>query len=86
LMEVTGTVKTVDSTGSVVLGEEGTASSVTASLDRRHIDEYKNLKPGTRAVIKGRCTGYSKSGDVGDLLAVLGTTVELNFATVKDKH
>src|SRR5436190_10634266 len=37
LMEVTGTVISVDSTGSVVLGEEGTASSVTASLDRRHI-------------------------------------------------
>lgn len=85
LIEVTGTVQTVDSSGSVVLGEEGDPSSVTVSLDRRHVKEHKKLKPGTAATIKGTCTGYSKgSGD--DLLASLGTTVELNFASVKDKQ
>ena len=85
LVEVTGTVKSVDTTGSVVLGEAGTASSVTASLDRRHIDEYKKLAAGTVATIKGKCTGYSKA-DGDDLLASLGTTIELNFASVKDKQ
>jgi hypothetical protein len=85
LIEVTGTVQNVDSSGSVVLGEEGNPSSVTASLDRRHIEEYKKLKAGTTATIKGKCTGYSKgSGD--DLLASLGTTVELNFASVKTNN
>jgi hypothetical protein len=85
LVEVTGLVQSVDSTGSVVLGEEGQASSVTASLDRRHIEDHKKLKPGTVATIKGKCTGYSKGGG-DDLLADLGTTVELNFATVKDNN
>lgn len=84
LVEVTGNVLKVDSSGSVVLGEEGEASSVTVSLDRRHIEDHKKLQPGTQAVIKGICTGYSK-GNGDDLLASLGTTVELNFASVQNK-
>ena len=84
LLEVSGVVISVDTTGSVVLGEAGDPSAVTVSLDRRHIDDHKKLEPGKIAVLKGICTGYSKgSGD--DLLASLGTTVELNFASVQNK-
>ena len=39
IVEVTGTVKRIDTTGSVVLGEEGTASEVTIGLDRRHTED-----------------------------------------------
>jgi hypothetical protein len=39
IVEVTGTVKKIDTTGSVVLGDEGSASEVTIGLDRRHIDD-----------------------------------------------
>jgi len=81
LLQVSGTVISVDSSGAVVLGEEGQASSVSVSLDPRHIQEYKKLKTGNPAVLKGRCTGYSK-GEGDDLLSSLGTTVELNFASV----
>ncbi len=81
LLEVSGMVMSVDSSGAVVLGEEGDPSSVTISLDRRHVNDYLKLTVGKEAVLKGMCTGYSKaSGD--DLLASLGTTVELNFASV----
>ena len=84
LIEVSGMVVSVDTTGAVVLGEAGDPSAVTVSLDRRHIDDHKKLEAGTMAVLKGICTGYSKgSGD--DLLASLGTTVELNFASVQNK-
>jgi hypothetical protein len=84
IVEVTGTVMKVDTSGSVVLGEEGSASAVVVGLDRRHISDHKQLKPGSIAVIQGICSGYSKgSGD--DLLASLGTTVELKSAGVKDK-
>ncbi len=81
LLEVSGMVMSVDSSGSVVLGEEGNPSSVTVSLDRRHVNDHLKLSVGKEAVLKGKCTGYSKAaGD--DLLASLGTTVELNFASV----
>ena len=84
LIEVTGKVLSVDPSGSIVLGEEGQPSSVTASLDRRHIDDYRKVEPGSQAILKGVCTGYTKGGG-DDLLASLGTTVELNFASVQTK-
>jgi len=81
LLQVSGEVISVDSLGAVVLGEQGQASSVSVSLDTRHIEEYRKLKTGSPAVLKGWCTGYSKA-EGEDLLASLGTTVELNFASV----
>jgi hypothetical protein len=84
VIEVTGTVKKVDTTGSVVLGEEGSASEVTVGLDQRHLKDIKKLKTGSVVVVQGVCSGYDKgSGD--DLLASLGTTVELRSAGVKEK-
>lgn len=84
IIEVTGNVKRIDTTGSVVLGEEGSASEVTVGLDRRHSKDYQKLKTGSVAVLQGVCSGYAKaSGD--DLFASLGTTVELRSAGVKEK-
>lgn len=85
IVEVTGNVKRIDTTGSVVLGEEGNASEVTVGLDRRHSKDYQKLKTGSVAVLQGVCSGYDKaSGD--DLLASLGTTVELRSAGIKEKQ
>ena len=84
IIEVTGIVKRIDTTGSVVLGEESSASEITVGLDRRHMKDYAKLKTGSVAVLQGVCSGYDKgSGD--DLLASLGTTVELRSAGVKEK-
>ena len=84
IIEVTGNVKRIDTTGSVVLGDEGSASEVTVGLDRRHLKDYQKLKTGSVAVVQGVCSGYDKAnGD--DLLASLGTTVELRSAGVKEK-
>lgn len=85
IVEVSGNVKRIDTTGSIVLGEEGSASEVTVGLDRRHLKDFQRLKAGSVAVLQGVCTGYDKaSGD--DLLASLGTTVELRSAGVKEKQ
>lgn len=89
IIEVTGNVKRIDTTGSVVLGEEGSASEVTVGLDRRHMKDYEKLKIGSVAVVQGICTGStneSKTSDPTDLLASLGTTVELRSAGVKNKQ
>lgn len=84
IIEVTGTVKRIDTTGSVVLGDEGNASEVTIGLDRRHIEDYKKIRIGEIAKFQGVCSGYEK-GNGDDLLASLGTTVELRSAGVKEK-
>lgn len=85
IVEVTGNVKRIDTTGAVVLGEEGSASEVTVGLDRRHLNDHEKLKVGSTAVLQGICSGYDKgSGD--DLLASLGTTVQLRSAGVKNRQ
>lgn len=88
IVEVTGQIKRIDTSGAVVLGEEGSVSEVTVGFDRRHAKDYENLQPGSIAVLQGICTGSANSGtstDSTDLLADLGTTVELRSAGVKRK-
>lgn len=85
VIEVTGTVKRIDTTGAVVLGEEESASEITVGFDRRHMKDYEKLKQGSVAVVQGVCSGYDKAGG-DDLLASLGTTVELRSAGVKEKN
>ncbi|HET7896479.1 MAG TPA: hypothetical protein VFL47_02380 [Flavisolibacter sp.] len=87
VIEVSGNVKQIDTSGAVVMGEEGSPSEVVVGLDRRHTDDYKQLAIGQPAVVQGICSGYSKSGssDPTDMLAALGTTVHLRSAGVKAK-
>lgn len=87
IVEVTGNVKKIDTTGSVVLGEEGSTSEVTVGFDRRHMKDFYKLKVGSVAVVQGICSGSTNDAgaDPTDLLASLGTTVELRSAGVKEK-
>jgi len=84
VIEVRGIVKRIDTTGSVVLGKEESASEITVGLDRRHLKDYEKLKVGSNAVLQGVCSGYDKASS-DDLMASLGTTVELRSAGVKEK-
>lgn len=88
IVEVSGTVKNIDTAGAVVLGETGSSSEVVVGLDRRYLDDHRKLKVGSAAVLQGICSGYSTSGggDPDDLLASLGTTVQLRSAGVKGKN
>jgi hypothetical protein len=87
IVQVSGTVKRIDTAGAVVLGEESSPSEVVVGLDRRHTKDYEQLKVGGPALLQGICSGYQKSGssDPTDLLAALGTTVQLRSAGVKTK-
>jgi hypothetical protein len=84
IVEVTGNVKRIDTSGAVVLGDEGSASEVVIGLDRRHMNDHQQLKVGNPGTLQGVCSGYSKGGG-NDLLADLGTTVEFRSAGVKTK-
>ena len=84
VIEVTGMVKSVDTSGAIVLGETDSESSVVCGLDRRHLQDHKNVTKGSVAVIQGRCTGYQKGEEM--LGVSLGTTIQLSFAGVKIKN
>jgi hypothetical protein len=87
IVAVTGTVQSIDTAGSIVLGEVGSLSVVSIGLDRRYLDDHKKLSPGQVATLQGVCSGYATSGsnDPDDLLAGLGTTIQLRSAGVKNK-
>ena len=74
----------MDTTGSVILGSEDSGSEVVGGLDRRHIKDHEKIKPGMVAIVQGVCSGFTISGGE-DLLASLGTTVELRSAGIKEK-
>jgi hypothetical protein len=86
IVEVTGMVKMVDTSGAIIMGEEGTPSEVVIGLDRRHREEVGKLRVGAVATLQGICSGYNKSsGDPDDMLASLGATIQLRSAGIKNK-
>ena len=86
VVNLTGTLKKIDSTGTLIFGDADDPSEVVVGLDRRHMKDYEGLVVGKTVTVQGRCSGYSSSGgDPDDMLAALGTTVELKTAGVKSK-
>ena len=84
-IRVTGTIKSLDSSA-VVLSEEGIASSVVVGLDERNKKSISQLRVGEAATLQGKFSGYDKSsGDPEDMLASLGTTVNIDYAGVVNK-
>lgn len=84
VVEVTGTVKKIDTSGTIILGSEGSESSVVFSLDRRHLKDYTETSTGSTVVMQGKCTGFTPGEDM--LGVSMGTTIEFNFAGVKKKN
>ncbi len=84
VVEVTGIVKSIDTSGAIVLGNREDAASVVCGLDRRHMKDYEQVKVGSSAVIQGRCTGFEIAEEM--LGINLGTTIQLSFAGVKQKN
>jgi hypothetical protein len=82
IVEVKGTVSKADTSGVIALGTAGEMSTVECTMDKRHKEDYVDVKEGEQVSIKGRVTGF-KSETMLDIN--LGTTVEMNFCTVQ-KH
>jgi hypothetical protein len=86
VIEVKGNIKSVDTSGAVVMGEADATSEVVIGLDRRYLQDVHQLTVGSTAVLQGVCSGYSIAGaDPDDLLASLGTTIQLRSAGIKKK-
>ena len=87
IIEIRGNVKSIDTSGAVILGVEGEPSEVVVGFDRRHMKDFQKLQVGKMAVLQGVCSGYTAGGgDPDDMLASLGTTVQFRSAGVKNKQ
>lgn len=77
VIAVSGIIKDIEQeSGSVVLGNEGSMSSVRCSVDSNFVKSIVTLNQGSQITIKGFCTGYN-ADDLG-----LGSDVVLNRCVV----
>jgi uncharacterized protein YneF (UPF0154 family) len=83
VIAVTGTVKSIDTSGTIILGNPDQQSSLVFGLDRRHLKDHEQVKVGSEATLQGKCVGYEKGEEM--LGVSLGTNVQFNFAGVKNK-
>ena len=88
VVEISGNVKRIDTSGAVILGEETSPSEVVVAFDQMyHKKDYESLVLGKPAVLQGICSGYTISGtDPDDLLSGLGTTIQIRSAGVKSRN
>jgi len=81
IVEVSGTVKSIDTNGNpvvIALGESGQMSSVQCSMDSTYVNEYKSVKEGDQLTLKGVCIG-------GETQEIFGTDVKLNRCVLETK-
>lgn len=81
IIAVKGTVKTVEKNDlgyyTLVLGDEGSLSSVRCSLDPRYHRAVENISTGDYITIKGACTGFHAD-------ELLGSDVILNRCVLQN--
>ena len=80
ILEVQGTVKSIDTpSATVVLGNPASSSSVRCSMDSAFVKTIAALNQGSTVVIKGACTGFMPD-ETG---LGLGSDVVLNRCILK---
>ena len=86
IIQVSGTVMSIDTAGAVVLGTANSPSVVVVGLEQRHMSDLEQIKAGEELALQGLYSGYEQSGsNPDDLLAGLGTTIQLRSGGLKKK-
>jgi hypothetical protein len=84
VVELTGTVKSLDTSGSLVITENGGPAEVIVAIDNRYLPQLKQTAPGSEIVIQGLFSNYDAGADAGDdLLSGLGATMRIRAAGIK---
>jgi hypothetical protein len=81
LIVVQGNVLSItneDTAMTIELGNAEQEKSVVCQMDKRHLNELKNIKEGESIGIKGILTGYSDLSDLD-----IPSSIEMNFCNLK---
>ncbi len=79
VIAVNGTVRSVEQSAAgvtVILGDEGSMSSVRCSMDSTYSIQASQIQQGKSVVIKGACTGFNTD-------ELLGSDVILNRSVIE---
>jgi hypothetical protein len=75
ILEVTGNIKSIEQEEAIViLGDNGSSSSVRCSIDSNFVKNISTLNIGSSTTIKGHCTGFNPD----EMGMGLGSDVILN--------
>ena len=78
IVAVFGNVKEIEkdnNSATIILGEEGSMSSVRCSMDTTYLHELASISKGKNITIKGNCTGFNRD-------ELLGSDVILNRCVI----
>jgi hypothetical protein len=82
IIAVTGNVKQIERNEygyyTVVLGDQGSMSSVRCSMDSVHVKDIAGIKEGSSVTVKGACTGFNAD-------ELLGSDVILNRCVIEER-
>jgi hypothetical protein len=83
-IEVTGTIKSVDTSGALIIGSNDNTSEIIVAIDPRHKSGLADQKPGEIITVQGTCSSYSgNEAKEDDLLSGLGATLRFRSAGIK---
>lgn len=74
IIAVSGVAKSIEreaGSATIILGEQGSMSSVRCSMDTTHLKEVATVREGQSLTVKGECTGFNQD-------ELLGSDVVLN--------
>jgi hypothetical protein len=82
ILEVTGNIKSIEQEEAIViLGDNGSSSSVRCSIDSNFVKAISTLNVGNFISIKGHCTGFNPD----EMGMGLGSDVILNRCVLPEK-
>jgi putative nucleic acid binding protein len=84
IIQLSATVKQVDTSGALTLGENHKPGEIIMAIDPRHKKALAAVVEGAPITVQGVCSSYSKGQAAGDdLLSGLGATIRFSAGGIK---
>ena len=85
IIRFSGTIKTVDTSGSVTIGSAENPGEIIVAIDPRYKKTLAGRTTSEAVVIQGICASYSKDeASADDMLSGLGATLRFRAGGIKD--
>ncbi|RYE16960.1 MAG: hypothetical protein EOP51_24820 [Sphingobacteriales bacterium] len=84
IIEFSGVLKSIDTSGSIILGAPEKPGEIIMAIDPRHKKALAGNSTGDVVTVQGICSSYSKDeASPDDLLAGLGATLRFRSGGIK---
>jgi putative nucleic acid binding protein len=84
IIQLTGTLKNVDTSGAIVIGIAGKPDEIIMGIDPRYKKKLLEVTKGSVVTVQGVCSNYTTDeASSDDLLASLGATLRFRSGGIK---